>query len=106
MIPECPPSAASEARLYSGVNPHFCDRIGVAKKRTSSTSRCWRHAIREDLNRRAPRVMCVLKPCGCNRKLPRWKIEYLEAINNPEDSRVEHEDSLFNGIVDRSRLFQ
>ncbi|MDR4482635.1 MAG: hypothetical protein R3B95_05245 [Nitrospirales bacterium] len=44
------------------------------------------HAIREDLNRSAPRVMAVLHPLKVIiENYPDGQVEVLEAINNPED---------------------
>jgi glutaminyl-tRNA synthetase len=44
------------------------------------------HAIREDLNRRAPRVMAVLRPLKVViTNYPEGQVEYVDVINNPED---------------------
>jgi glutaminyl-tRNA synthetase len=44
------------------------------------------HCIRQDLNQRAPRVMGVLRPLKVIiDNYPEGQVEYLEAINNPED---------------------
>jgi glutaminyl-tRNA synthetase len=40
----------------------FCDRIGVAKRENIVDVAQLEHAVREDLNKRAPRVMGVLRP--------------------------------------------
>ncbi len=40
----------------------FCERIGVAKRDSIVDVALLEHAVREDLNRRAPRVMAVLRP--------------------------------------------
>ena len=49
-----------------GVTPEairsFCDRIGVAKRDSLVDVEMLESAIRDDLNLRAPRVMCVLRP--------------------------------------------
>ncbi len=45
------------------------------------------HAIREDLNRRAPRVMAVLRPLRVViENYPEDRSEDLDAVNNPEDA--------------------
>ena len=50
---------------------NFCDRIGVAKFNSTIEMSWLEEAIREDLNKHAPRVMAVLKPSACrDRKLP------------------------------------
>src|SRR6476646_7856385 len=40
----------------------FCDRIGVAKRENTVDVAQLEHAVREDLNKRAKRVMAVLRP--------------------------------------------
>jgi glutaminyl-tRNA synthetase len=64
----------------------FCDRIGVAKKESVVDLALLEHCLREDLNRRAPRVMGVLRPLKVViDNYPEDQVEELEAINNPED---------------------
>jgi glutaminyl-tRNA synthetase len=64
----------------------FCDRIGVAKKNSLVDMAQLEHAVREDLNQRAPRVMAVLRPLRVVLdNYPEDQVEELEAINNPED---------------------
>ncbi|MGH9460440.1 MAG: glutamine--tRNA ligase/YqeY domain fusion protein [Vicinamibacteria bacterium] len=64
----------------------FCDRIGVAKKNSVVDVAQLEHAIREDLNQRAPRVMGVLRPLRVViENYPEGQVEELEAVNNPED---------------------
>jgi glutaminyl-tRNA synthetase len=65
----------------------FCARIGVAKKENVIDVALLEHTVREDLNRRAPRAMAVLRPIKVViDNYPEGKVEELEAINNPEDS--------------------
>jgi glutaminyl-tRNA synthetase len=64
----------------------FCERVGVAKKESLIDVALLEYCVREDLNRRAPRVMAVLKPLRVVlENYPEGKTEYLEARNNPED---------------------
>ncbi len=64
----------------------FCERIGVAKKDSTVDIKLLEYCIREDLNKRAPRVMSVLRPLRVViDNYPEDKVEELEAINNPED---------------------
>ena len=64
----------------------FCDRVGVAKKENVIDVALLEHAVREDLNRRAPRVMCVLQPLRLViDNYPEGQVEEMEAVNNPED---------------------
>lgn len=64
----------------------FCDRVGVAKTDSVIDIALLEHCIREDLNKRAPRVMCVMRPLRVViDNYPEDQTEYLDAINNPED---------------------
>ena len=64
----------------------FCDHIGVAKRDAIVEMQLLEHFIREDLNKRSPRVMAVLKPLKIViENYPEDKNEELEAVNNPED---------------------
>jgi glutaminyl-tRNA synthetase len=64
----------------------FCNTIGISKTNSIVDIALLEHCIREDLNRRAPRVMAVLRPLKVViDNYPEGKVEYLEAENNPED---------------------
>jgi glutaminyl-tRNA synthetase len=64
----------------------FCDRIGVAKADSMVDVALLEHCIREDLNRRAQRVMAVLRPLRLViENYPEGQVEELDAVNNPED---------------------
>ncbi|HSA13372.1 MAG TPA: glutamine--tRNA ligase/YqeY domain fusion protein [Spirochaetota bacterium] len=64
----------------------FADRIGVAKADSTVDIGYLEHCIREDLNRKAPRIMAVLNPLKVViTNYPEGKIENLKAENNPED---------------------
>ncbi|RKY52039.1 MAG: glutamine--tRNA ligase [Candidatus Neomarinimicrobiota bacterium] len=65
---------------------NFADRIGVAKRESIVDVALLEHCLREDLNKRSPRVMGVLRPLKVViDNYPEDKEEYLTAINNPED---------------------
>ncbi|MDP8219403.1 MAG: glutamine--tRNA ligase/YqeY domain fusion protein [Candidatus Theseobacter exili] len=65
---------------------NFCDRIGVAKRDSMVDISLLEYFIREDLNKRAQRVMAVLRPLKIIiDNYPEDTVEMLEAINNPED---------------------
>jgi glutaminyl-tRNA synthetase len=67
----------------------FCDRVGVAKKESTADIALLEHCLREDLNKRARRVMAVLDPLKVIiDNYPEDKIELLEAENNPEDASM------------------
>ncbi|NCC94477.1 MAG: glutamine--tRNA ligase, partial [Opitutae bacterium] len=64
----------------------FCDRIGVSRAQSTVDYALLEHCLREDLNRRAPRVMAVLRPLKVViENFPEGRTEILEAVNNPED---------------------
>ncbi len=64
----------------------FCERIGVAKRNSTVDMAMLEHEIREDLNKRAQRVMAVLRPLRVViDNYPEGQGEELAAVNNPED---------------------
>jgi len=64
----------------------FCDRIGVAKSDNIIEIAFLEHCLREDLNKRALRVMGVLDPLKVTiQNYPEDQSEELDAVNNPED---------------------
>ncbi|NQU13853.1 MAG: glutamine--tRNA ligase/YqeY domain fusion protein [Desulfobacteraceae bacterium] len=65
---------------------NFCERIGVAKRESTVEIALLEHCLREDLNKRARRVMAVLRPLKVViDNYPEDQVEEMEAINNPED---------------------
>jgi len=65
---------------------HFCERIGVAKRDSTVDLALLEHCLREDLNKRAPRYLAVLKPLKVIiDNYPENQVEEFEAVNNPED---------------------
>jgi glutaminyl-tRNA synthetase len=65
----------------------FCNRIGLAKRDSVVEVELLEHCLREDLNRRAPRVMAVLDPVRVVlTNYPEGQVEELDAVNNPEDA--------------------
>jgi glutaminyl-tRNA synthetase len=66
---------------------NFCRRIGVSKVDSVVDIALLEHCLREDLNKRSPRVMAVLKPLKLViDNYPEGQIEEMEAVNNPEDA--------------------
>jgi glutaminyl-tRNA synthetase len=64
----------------------FCERIGVSKFNGVIDISWLEDSLREDLNKRAPRVMAVLRPLRVViDNYPEGQVEELEAVNNPED---------------------
>ncbi|MBX3028002.1 glutamine--tRNA ligase/YqeY domain fusion protein [bacterium] len=67
----------------------FCGAIGVAKRDSVVDVAMLEHAVRDDLNRRAPRAMAVLRPLKVViENYPDGQVEQLEAVNNPEDASM------------------
>jgi glutaminyl-tRNA synthetase len=65
---------------------NFCKAIGVSKTNGSIELGLLEHHVREDLNRRSPRVMAVLRPLRLViDNYPEGQAEEMEAVNNPED---------------------
>ncbi|MBI5184373.1 MAG: glutamine--tRNA ligase/YqeY domain fusion protein [Nitrospinae bacterium] len=63
----------------------FCERIGVAKADSMVDVALLEHCLREDLNKRALRVMAVLRPLRVViENYPEGKVEEMDAENNPE----------------------
>jgi glutaminyl-tRNA synthetase len=68
---------------------NFCERIGVARRDSMVDLALLEYSIREDLNKRAPRRMGVLRPLKVIiDNYPENQAEELEAINNPEDPAI------------------
>ena len=68
---------------------NFCERIGVGKRNGTVDIAMLEHCLRQDLNKRAPRVMAVLRPLRVViENYPESQTEELEAVNNPEDTSM------------------
>jgi glutaminyl-tRNA synthetase len=64
----------------------FAERIGVAKADSTVDIALLEHCLREDLNKRALRVMAVLSPLKVViDNYPEGQVEWFDAENNPED---------------------
>ncbi len=65
---------------------NFCDRVGVAKAHSTVDVALLEHAVREDLNDKAPRVLCVLQPLKLVvENWPAGKVEHFDAPYWPHD---------------------
>ena len=68
---------------------NFCGAIGVSKTTGTIELGLLEHHVREDLNRRAARVMAVLRPLRVVvDNYPEGLVEEMEAVNNPEDASM------------------
>jgi glutaminyl-tRNA synthetase len=78
----------------------FCDHIGIAKREAIVEMQLLEHFIREDLNKRAPRVMAVLRPLKVILdNYPDDQSEDMEAVNNPEDSSAGTRNVPFSRVL-------
>ncbi len=85
--PRMPTLSGLRRRGYTpGSIRKFIERIGVAKRESMVDIALLEHCVREDLNKRAPRVMAVLRPLKVViDNYPDGQSEELDAVNNPED---------------------
>jgi glutaminyl-tRNA synthetase len=78
----------------------FALRIGVSKANTTVDVALLEHCVREDLNKRAPRVMAVLRPLRVViENYPEDQVEWVEAINNPEDESMGTRSLPFSRVI-------
>jgi glutaminyl-tRNA synthetase len=79
---------------------NFCDRIGVARRDSIVDIALLEYSIREDLNKRAQRVMGVLHPLKVViDNFPENKVEELDALNNPEDPAMGTRKIPFSRVI-------
>jgi glutaminyl-tRNA synthetase len=86
--PRMPTLAGIKRRGYTPeAIRNFCASIGLSKTNGSIELSRLEYFVREDLNKRAPRVMAVLRPLKVViDNYPEGRVEEMEAINNPEDA--------------------
>jgi len=85
--PRMPTLSAMRRRGYPpAAIRRFCEDVGVAKRDNTIQLARLEHAVREELNRSAPRRMAVLRPLKVViENHPEGQVEELTAVNNPED---------------------
>jgi glutaminyl-tRNA synthetase len=85
--PRMPTIAGMRRRGYTPeAIRHFCATIGVTKHNSLTDVALLEHCLRDDLNKRAPRIMAVLHPLKVViTNFPEGHVEEIEAVNNPED---------------------
>ena len=78
----------------------FAEKVGVAKRENIIDVGLLEYSIREDLNKKAQRLMTVLDPLKVtSTNYPEDKEELLPAINNPEDESMGQREVPFSKIL-------
>ena len=88
---------------------NFSDAIGVTKRDAIVDVAKLENSLREDLNKKAPRVMGVLEPIKVIiTNYPDNEIEYLDAKNNPEDESAGKRKLAFSKeiFIDKNDLME
>jgi glutaminyl-tRNA synthetase len=85
--PRMPTISAMRRRGYTPESiRNFAEGVGIAKRDNTIQIEKLEHSVRDDLNRRSPRVMGVLEPLRLVvENYPEDGEEELDAVNNPED---------------------
>ena len=79
---------------------YFADRVGVAKSESTSEVALLEDCLRDDMNKRAPRAMAVLRPLRVVlENFPDGVVEELDAVNNPEDPSMGSRKVPFSKIL-------
>ena len=78
----------------------FAEAVGVTRSQSTSDVALLEDCIRNDLNKRAPRVMAALRPLKVViENFPDGQVEELEAINNPEDAAMGSRKIPFSKVI-------
>jgi glutaminyl-tRNA synthetase len=78
----------------------FAGRVGVSKTNGIIEYNLLEHAVREDLNKRALRVMAVLRPLKVViDNYPEDQVEMMTAVNNPEDESAGTREVPFSKVL-------
>ena len=79
---------------------NFCKRVGVSKTNGTTELGLLEYFLREDLNKRARRVMAVLHPLRLViDNYPEGQVEQMEAVNNPEDAEMGSRNVPFSRVL-------
>src|SRR5205085_6271632 len=79
---------------------NFCRSVGVSKTNGITELGRLEYYVREDLNRRAARVMAVLQPLKVIiDNYPAGQVEEMDAVNNPEDASAGTRKVPFSGVL-------
>ncbi|MBN2610521.1 MAG: glutamine--tRNA ligase/YqeY domain fusion protein [Bacteroidales bacterium] len=99
--PRMPTISGLRRRGYtSGSIRDFADRVGVAKRENIIDIGLLEFCIREDLNKKAQRLMAVINPLKVViENYPEGVTEELEAVNNPEDESMGTRKVPFSRVI-------
>jgi len=99
--PRMPTLAGYRRRGYTAeAIRNFAEIIGVAKRDSMVDHQLLEYCLREDLNKRAQRVMAVLNPLKVViDNYPEDQVEEMEAINNPEDESMGKRKVPFSRVI-------
>ncbi|HEY7389520.1 MAG TPA: glutamine--tRNA ligase/YqeY domain fusion protein [Bryobacteraceae bacterium] len=99
--PRMPTLAGVRRRGFTpGAIRNFVASIGVSKTNGILELSLLEHFVREDLNKRAPRVMAVLRPLRVViDNYPEGQVETMEAVNNPEDESMGTRPVPFSRVI-------
>jgi glutaminyl-tRNA synthetase len=79
---------------------NFCAAIGASRTNGSTDIEMLEHFLREDLNKRVPRAMAVLRPLKVViDNYPSSQEEFVEVANNPEDATAGVRQVPFSGEI-------
>lgn len=96
--PRMPTIAGMRRRGYTpAALRNFCDAIGIARGDSVVDMAMLEHSVRDDLNKHAPRAMCVLRPLKVTLlNFPQDKVETLQLANHPKDENFGRRDVPFS----------
>ncbi len=99
--PRMPTMAGMRRRGYTPeAIRNFCETIGVTKYNSLTDMALLEHCVRDDLNKKAPRVLGVMRPLKVViDNYPENQIDELDAVNNPEDPSAGTRKIQFSKII-------
>ena len=99
--PRMPTISGLRRRGYTPASiRNFCSRIGVTKQESVIDVSLLEHSVRDDLNKKARRVMGVLNPLKVViTNYPEGLTEEMDAVNNPEDAGMGKRKVPFSGVL-------
>ena len=88
--PRMPTLSGMRRRGYTAASiRNFCESVGVSRSESVVDVSMLEHAVREDLDRNSPRVMCVLNPIKVTIKnIEQGEVEELGLLNHPKDESM------------------